>query len=168
MLNTLAFMYSVHFCYQTIINKWNMLIIICKTHSVCHAALFILKYTNQYKDQNLRFGFSDISLLSKYLSHRRDGSRYLKFSTWSTILFTALRHSSNRMLESTHQSWNSAMFLCAIRLTGLPSGHQCLHIQSNMCTNYKYNQMQGDGFTVPQAYDTGPGISTYTRQHITR
>jgi hypothetical protein len=30
-----------------------------------------------------------------------------------------------------------------------------------------YNQMQGDGFTVPQAYETGPDLSTYTSQHIT-
>ena len=103
----------------------------------------------------------------QYLSHRSDGSHFLKTSTWSTTLFRALRHSSTRMLEIIHKSWNSAMFWCAIRPTGLPGGHQCLHIQSCMCTTYKYNQMQGDGFTVPQAYETGPGLSTYTSQHIT-
>jgi len=35
MLNTLAFMYSVRFCYQIIINKWNMPIIVCKTNTQC-------------------------------------------------------------------------------------------------------------------------------------
>jgi hypothetical protein len=74
----------------------------------------------------------------QYLSHRRDGSHFLKLSTWSTMFFRALRHSSNRVLEITHESWNLAMFRCANRLTGLPSGHQCLHIQSHMCTTYKY------------------------------
>jgi hypothetical protein len=83
------------------------------------------------------------------------------------MFFRALGHSTARLLEIIHKSWNLATFRCANRLRGLPSGHQCLHIQSYTCNTYKYNQMQGDGFTVPQAYETGPGLSTYTSQHIT-
>jgi hypothetical protein len=87
----------------------------------------------------------------QYLSHRRDGSHFLKISTWITTFLRAQRHSSARMLEIIHQPRNSASFRCANRLTGLLSGHQCLHIQSYMCTTYTYNQMQEDGFTEPQA-----------------
>jgi len=152
MLNTLAFMYSVHFCHQIIINKWNMLIISCKTHIVYVMQPFsssIIQISTKIEIWNV--GLVTFLYFQQYLSHRRGGSHFLKISTRSTTSFRALRHASARLLEIIHKSWNLAMFQGANRLTGLPSGHQCLHIQSHMCTTYKYNQMQGDGFTVPQA-----------------
>jgi hypothetical protein len=112
-------------------------------------------------------GLVTFRYFQQYLSHRRDGSLFLKIYTWSTTFLRALRHSSTRMLEIIHKSWNSATFRRANRLMGLPSGHQCLHIQSNMCTTYKYNQMLGDGLTVHQAYKTGPSLSKHTSQQIT-
>jgi hypothetical protein len=150
--HTQTFMYHVHFFYQ-IINKWNMLIIFVKS---THTVYVMQHFSSSSLQISTKIKLWDVGLMTslyfqQYLSQRRDGSHFLKISTWISTFFRALRHSSVRMLQNIHESWNLASCWCANRLACLPSGHQCLHIQSYICTNSKYNQMQGDGITVPHA-----------------
>jgi hypothetical protein len=128
MLNILAFMYSVHFCYQIIINKWNTLIIICKTNTQCMScsAFHPLEY------KSVQRSLWDVGLVTflyfqQYLSHRRASCHFLKLPLGVLIILELWCIPVPERLKSYTN--------LRIRLHfGVPTDLQVFLVVTNVCT----------------------------------